>query len=90
MCGPDEVVHVTVPAGHTRRRSHRVAPQYVDGIVQTLQTVLDTTLLQSEEMKRGMRNMLEFSFRRNSECSSSSDVVWMTEKTQDVLISVIH
>ncbi|XP_034752866.1 transcription factor 4-like [Etheostoma cragini] len=45
MCGPDEVVHFTVTAGHTRRRSHRVAPQYVDGIVQTLQAVLDATLL---------------------------------------------
>lgn len=45
--GPDEVVHVTVPAAHPRRRSHRVTPQYVDGIVQTLQTVLNTTLLQN-------------------------------------------
>lgn len=49
MRGPNEVVHVTVPAAHTRGRSHRVAPQHVDGVVQTLQTVLDTTLLQSEQ-----------------------------------------
>ncbi len=58
MCGPDEVVHVTVPAGHTRRRSHRVAPQYVDCVVQTLQTILNTTLLQSEGTQKEMRNLL--------------------------------
>lgn len=54
MCRPDEVVHVPVPAGHTRRRPHRVAPQYVDGIVQALQTVLDTTLLQRDGTQREM------------------------------------
>jgi len=51
MSSPDEVVHVAVTAGHTRRWSHCVAPQYVDGIVQALQTVLNTTLLQSNGQK---------------------------------------
>jgi len=55
--GPDEVVHVTVPAGHTCRRAHRVAPQHVDGIVQTLQAVLDATLLQSGETRGGGPNI---------------------------------
>lgn len=47
---PDEAVHVAVATRHARRLSDRVAPQDVDGVVQTLQTVLDATLLQRQKL----------------------------------------
>lgn len=61
----DEVVHVTVGAAaartaaaatgaaHARGRTHRVAPQHVDGVIQPLQTVLDATLLQGHTATAG-------------------------------------
>lgn len=58
VCGADEVVHFSVAARHTRRRPYRVTPQDVDGIVQTLQAVLDTTLLQSERTQTKVRDLL--------------------------------
>lgn len=69
MCGPDEVVHVTVPAGHTRGRSHCMAPQHMDGIVQTLKAILDTTLLWGEQCKKRWQNLLS---------SLSSPLLWVS------------
>lgn len=66
--GADEVVHVAVGGGHTRRRSHRVAPQHVDGIVQALQAVLDATLLWSA----GTQNQV--SLLRHLNCHSETQV----------------
>lgn len=51
MCGPDEVVHVAVRARHPCGRSHRMAPQHMDGIVQTLQAVFDATRLRSDTVR---------------------------------------
>ena len=48
-------MHVAVTAGHARRWSHCMTPQYVDSIVQTLQTVLNATLLQSEGQRLEIR-----------------------------------
>lgn len=45
---PDEAVHVAVATRHARRLPDCVAPQDVDGVVQTLQTVLNATLLQRQ------------------------------------------
>lgn len=51
MCSSNEAMHVTMTAGHARRWSHCMTPQYMDSIIQTLQAVLNTTLLQSEEKR---------------------------------------